>query len=382
MRYLVGFVFVLGLVFLGCGDTAGMCSGTVCPCTEGGILAAVAAGGGPYTFDCDGPTTVVMAEEIVIDTDVILDGEGNLAVEGNYPASVWTVFSVSKGVNAELRGLMVTNGLDVGVANEGRLTIQDCVISRNRSQEWDPDDSGGGVFNAGEMTIINSTISENFAGHGVGGGIHNDLSGLLMLVDSTVSDNGADGDGAGLYGGGIFNHGEMAIINSTVSGNVVYDAVSGLGLGGGIANAGWMSLTNSTVFGNRADSGDAIAMEPRFFPDGYLEIANTLIDGDCDGNGSDLTWVSRGHNIESPGDTCRFDRPTDQVDVTAADLKLGPLANNGGPTMTHALLPGSVAIDRIAEEMCLDANGEPLTTDQRGEPRDSMCDVGAFEVQP
>jgi hypothetical protein len=69
--------------------------------------------------------------------------------------------------------------------------------------------------------------------------------------------------------------------------------------------------------------------------------------------------------------------------VTAAALNLGPLQDNGGPTMTHALLPGSVAIDHVPASMCLDENGDPLTTDQRGFPRDdSMCDVGAFEVQP
>ena len=61
---------------------------------------------------------------------------------------------------------------------------------------------------------------------------------------------------------------------------------------------------------------------------------------------------------------------------------LGPLQDNGGPTMTHALLPGSVAIDQIPAVDCVDAEGEPLTTDQRGFQRDSMCDVGAFEVQP
>jgi hypothetical protein len=137
-----------------------------------------------------------------------------------------------------------------------------------------------------------------------------------------------------------------------------------------------MSLTNSTVFGNRADSGDAIAMEPRFFPDGYLEIANTLIDGDCDRNGSELAWVSSGHNIESLGDTCGFDQLTDRVNVSADDVKLGPLQDNGGPTMTHALGAGSAAIDVIPEAMC------EVDEDQRSFPRDSMCDVGAFEVQP
>jgi hypothetical protein len=90
--------------------------------------------------------------------------------------------------------------------------------------------------------------------------------------------------------------------------------------------------------------------------------------------------VSGGGTIESPGNTCGFVQPTDLVNVSAEDLKLGPLQDNGGPTWTHALGAGSVAIDQIPEEDCT------LTTDQRGEPRPetggTLCDVGAFEVQP
>jgi hypothetical protein len=96
--------------------------------------------------------------------------------------------------------------------------------------------------------------------------------------------------------------------------------------------------------------------------------------------------VSTGGNLESAGHTCGFDQGTDQVDVSPDDLNLGPLADNGGPTMTHALGAGSVAIDQIPEAECVDADGAPLTTDQRGEPRPetggTLCDVGAFEVQP
>jgi hypothetical protein len=96
---------------------------------------------------------------------------------------------------------------------------------------------------------------------------------------------------------------------------------------------------------------------------------------------------SNGYNIESPGNTCGFDtNKGDQFDVTAEALNLGPLQDNGGPTQTHALLPGSVAIGKIPEAECLDADGAPLTTDQRGAPRPetggTLCDVGAFEVQP
>jgi hypothetical protein len=102
-----------------------------------------------------------------------------------------------------------------------------------------------------------------------------------------------------------------------------------------------------------------------------MTLQGTLISGACESGVTSL-----GYNIESPGNTCGFNHETDQVDVTEEDLNLGPLQDNGGPTETHALLPGSVAIDVIPVVMC------EVTEDQRGEPRPggSMCDVGAFEV--
>jgi hypothetical protein len=388
MRYLVGLLCVcaLGVVpFVGCSESAGVCSGTVCPCTEEGILGAIAAGGGAYTFDCEGPTTVVTQAEIVIDNDVILDGEGNLTVDADH---LQRVFSVPKGVNAELHRLTATHGRGDhleggGVANEGTLSIRDCVISHNSAPglRWPPgEEVGGGIRNAGQMTIINSTISENFADHTIGGGIYN--GGEMTIINSTVSDNGAGIDGSGSVGGGIYTGGEMTIINSTVSDNSAHGAVGEL-RGGGISNGGTLTLTHSTVWGNTADSGDAIAV----YASSYTEIANTLIDGDCGSYDTlplpgtpDIT--SNGYNIESPGNTCGFDQATDLVDVP--DLNLGPLRDNSGPTETHALLPGSAAIDWIPETDCLDADGQPLMTDQRGElrPAGDGCDVGAFEVQP
>ncbi len=88
---------------------AGQCalSGSVLPCSEQGIRNAIAAGGGPYTFDCDGTMPVVTEAEIVIDNDVELDGEGNLTVDGNEDHGV---FFVAEGVTAGLRGVTVTGG--------------------------------------------------------------------------------------------------------------------------------------------------------------------------------------------------------------------------------------------------------------------------------
>jgi hypothetical protein len=163
-------------------------------------------------------------------------------------------------------------------------------------------------------------------------------------------------------GGGIWNNGTLTVTNSTVSENTADS-------GGGILTGGTLTVTNSTVSGNTAaDVGGGI-----FNSGGTLTVTNTLIDGDCN-----EAIASSGYNIESPGNTCGFDQGTDQVDVTEGQLNLGPLQDNGGPTMIHALLPGSVAIDVIPADMC------EVTEDQRGEPRPggTMCDVGSFEVQP
>jgi hypothetical protein len=392
MRYVFRFGFALALsLVLGCGGGEGGF-----PCTEQGIRDAITEGGGPHTFDCDGAQTVVTEFEIVIDNDVILDGEGNLTVDGDEDHRM---FWVRKGVVAELRGFLVTGGTSGfqedagGINNNGTLTLINSTVSGN-SADYGDLAYGGGVTNyEGTLTLINSTVSGNSAARG--GGIYN-YGGTLTLTNSTVSGNTATGD---LASGGGISHGggDLTLINSTVSGNTAYS-------GGGIHSGGTPTLINSTVSGNTATSGGGInysgtgtlmlisstvsgnsAAEGGSIRNlrGTVTLTNTLVEDDCQvSEGSSI--VSLGHNIESPGDTCGFDQATDQVNVTAEQLNLGPLQDNGGPTMTYALGAGSVAIDWIPAEDCVDADGQPLTTDQRGEPRPagSGCDVGAFEVQP
>lgn len=142
---------------------------------------------------------------------------------------------------------------------------------------------------------------------------------------------------------------------------------------------GELALASSTFARNDAPTASAIYY-PGTPETGTRSVRSTLIEGDC----ADSTFDSGGYNIESPGDSCGFDQDTDRTG--AAQLDLGPLADNGGSTTTHALLENSIAIDRIPEAECIDRVGEALTADQRGEPRPagagSTCDVGAFEVQP
>jgi len=310
------------------------------PCTEQGIRNAIAAGGDdPYTFECDRPENIILTSAtIVIANDVILDGEGNLTLDGQ---DAHGVFAVPEGVTAELRGFGITGGSSeneaggIDIAQGATMTLTNSTVSGGRANR------GGGIANAGTLTMTNSTVRDNRAEDGYSDGIAN--AGTLTMTNSTVSgnaDTGIPGEGQqALPAGAILNEGAMTMASSTVSGNITLIAP------------------------------------------GSAMLTNSLVDGDCPG---DVDLTSKGYNIESPGDTCGFGQGTDKTGVSADDLKLGELVDNGGPTETHALLPGSVAIDAIPQAECLDADGQPLTTDQRGQPRPggTMCDVGAFEVQP
>ena len=390
-RYLFGFICVLALgvmPMVGCGKTEGAggsggsagtggegggggngvaCVDSDCPCTEAGIRAAIAEGGGPFTFSCDGPQTVVTEAEIVIDnTTVILDGEGNLTVSGaeeRWPLGpeIHRVFGVQFGANVTLDGITVTLGSAAGFGLEGMgggllifdadVTLRNSTVLANRATE-----SGGGIAVIdGTLTLIDSTVMGNFADRDVGGGIAY-AEATVTLSNSTVSRNAGVGIGPVWTGARDGLGGTITLTNSTVSG---HGAAAAIELDGAS-----LTLTNSTASGGgiRGDAGD-----------GTTTMTNSIVSS-LGGCGAHV--VSNGYNIESPGDTCGLDQPTDQVNVSADDVKLGELADNGGPTMTHALLPGSVAIDVIPADMC------EVDEDQRGQPRDTMCDVGAFEAQP
>jgi hypothetical protein len=252
---------------------------------------------------------VVTDAEIRIDNDVILDGEGNLTVDGN---DDHRVFSVTQGATAELRGFTVTRGRSV---------------------------LGGGIsIGWGRLWLTNSTVSGNN-----GFGLSSSWGAPATLTNTTISGN---------------SEGSLEVVCTK---HVFNDC-------------GWFGLTNSTV------SGDTACLSSNGFECGepdvlsFSTLTNTVIDGVC---GETWRAASNGYNIESPGDTCGFDQEGDQANVSEGQLNLGPLQDNGGGTQTHALLPGSVAIDVIPADMC------EVDEDQRGvtRPQGDACDVGAFEVE-
>ena len=237
------------------------------------------------------------------------------------------------------------------------ITITDCIISGNSTTV-----NGGGIGGATTLTVANSTISGNSAGTS-GGGIS---GGDVSIVNSTISGNSAGTSGGGIGGGGL------SIVNSTVSGNSA--GTSGGGLYSFFSS---LRVANSTITGNSAPSGGGI------YNDGQLsvvEISNTILNAGALGENifnSGGTVTSDGYNLSSDDGGGYLTGPGDQINT---EPLLGPLQDNGGPTFTHALLPGSPAIDAGDPNF-----SPPPFTDQRGCPFDRVSngriDIGSFETQ-
>lgn len=242
-----------------------------------------------------------------------------------------------------------------GIYNNGVMTITNSVIDRNSSQS-----AGGGIlqFNINaRVTISNSTLSRNHAER-EGGGIAG--FGTVEVYNSTIHNNTAVNDGGGFY----MLSGYKNIVNSTISNN------STDGNGGGIYVGGDWDILNSTIYSNSATLGGGL------FIDGGVTVDNSIIGmssgGDCYVNSGIINIDS--YNLDTD-DSC--------VAATKVDyLGIAPLANNGGSTSTHKLLPNSPAIDSGDDNPC-------PPNDQRGEVRPydgdddglATCDVGSFELQ-
>ncbi|MBK8027355.1 MAG: hypothetical protein IPK19_39665 [Chloroflexi bacterium] len=227
------------------------------------------------------------------------------------------------------------------------------------------------------MTINTSTFDHNNAlgvsdvpgGGGWGGGVAND--GVLTLSQSTFVGNTAKGNGAGLY-----NTGTLTVSNSTFNNNGSINGSVSFGFGGGLYNSGSATLSSTTMFGNLAsNSGGGIK--------GDVTLANTLVAGNSSVNtGSDDisgAVTSQGYNLVGNSTGATGLGATDLKDAAAIPLTLGPLANNGGPTQTIALITGSTAIN----------GGDPAygglpAYDQRGvgfpRVRGGRIDIGAYEA--
>ncbi|MBW3598844.1 MAG: LEPR-XLL domain-containing protein, partial [Planctomycetes bacterium] len=289
----------------------------------------------------------------------VIDAGGDDAA---IPSLADRVFHVLGGASLDVEGLKITGGV-TGLRRDG----------------------GGIAIDGGALALSASEVSGNSAG-GDGGGIANN-GGEVVIADSTIADNSAEPFGAG---GGLLNRGQATVTGSTFSGN------RAAGSGGGIHNddsAQTLSVASSTFSGNTADRGGGMHLAEsgaivllhntivagNHIPGGFGPASND-IDGMVD---PESAFNLIGHAATSGGLTDGTNGNIVGVDVTT--VLDTALADNGGPTLTHALLSGSAAIDAGDPDFDPAAFDPPLVNDQRGEGFDRVVggriDIGAVELQ-
>jgi hypothetical protein len=242
-----------------------------------------------------------------------------------------------------------------GLINDGTLMVTGSNLYGNIASL-----RGGGVHNRFNLTVQTSNVYSNQAGSGGGGGISSE-SGAVVVERTAVYNNNASANGGGIVHNVTSGSNSFAITNSTISGN------STQGTGGGLRNAGIAStsLNNVTFRNNQAVvvNGQSISVLA-----GTVTAKNSLIATNQAGANCSGALTSQGYNIANDS-TCNLNSTADLANTTPL---LGPLQNNGGNTLTHALLLGSPAIDS--------GSGCPAV-DQRGvaRPFGAACDRGAYE---
>ena len=267
------------------------------------------------------------------------------------------IFHISSDVTANLQFLTIANGNSGdesggGLRNDGSLVLSNSTVRNNATNT-----EGAGLYSAFEkhLEIVNSTFSNNISQQR-GGGLFND--GLANVASSTFSGNQAKSDGGGIYQ----QFGSLDLVNTTVTLNVADSDNDGDGDAGGIAVVGVSNLFSSIIAGNRRASANSdIAV-------GFVNHAENCLVGDGPTAGN----VTNGVDGNIVGNNGIGTLPLTSILNTT-------LANNGGPTQTHALVPLSLARDA--------GNPNFSGTDQRGSPVNNLTfpgrpDIGAFEYQP
>ena len=300
------------------------------------------AGAGADEVQLTGDVTL-MEVLPVVSSDIFFGGN-DFTVARNDTAPDFRIFEVSDAGSLILENTTVTGGKRVdylaaagGFYNRGQLVLVNTTVTGNEGIQ------GGGVTNLGRATLVGSTVSNNDASYGSSGGIFN--GGRLYVYDSTVSGNRT---------GGVHSQNMATLVNSTFVGNT-NDPFFSFEVYADWGSAS-MLITNSTVPSERGLRNAALG-------DYYYQsqVSNSIIFG-CSGFDG---LIDLGNNFDVDG-SCGATPITPGIDIDMT------LADNGGPTLTHALLEGSVAIDAAGD--C------GLEADQRGVSRnDGACDSGSFE---
>jgi hypothetical protein len=360
--------------------------------------------------------------------NVVIRGAGKDVSIINGTGAGDRVFHIVTGVSARLIDLAVKGGFvdyselytslmadGGGIYNAGTLRLRRVNVNGCRAigpnatstpySRVATHSRGGGIFNEGWLLLRDSSVYQNTSrgggssladinksgAIGYGGGIYSDRGAELYIRQSVIRNNyatggystylrGGDARGAGIYA--PWDTLNIEVINSTISGNIVQGGhgsgspgTHGYGQGGGIYGGSVLKVDHSSIVLNTGDSGAGLYnAENLYNPD----IKNSIIAGNV---GIDVLRGadSYGYNIIGSGYLTVVEIDNPGTDLLEVDPMIGALADNGGPTKTYILLPGSPAIDAGT---CLDINGITVTTDQRGisRPSGTGCDIGAFET--
>lgn len=362
-----------------------------------GRIASSVEPGARIGFLTDPNTPIILGSELTIPEgrSIFIDASNLSAPVTISGDNQFRVFNIPATATVAMHSVKITNGK----APDGAIGADN---PDGVGGKGSPGANGGGVFNAGTLSLFSSSVTNNRSGRGGnggagdfgngsganggdGGGIFS--SGTLTLTACTVSGNscgnGGDGglsiSGDGGNGGGIFSSRSLFLSACTLSGNASGSAGAGsfsgsFGAGGGIFSAGSLSLTSCTVSENTTGTGQA--------------------SGDAGGGGIRATTASLQHCLIARNSSLAFnDLSASTITYlggnllgTAANVSgtgttpiidpnplLAPLGDYGGPTQTMPPLPGSPAINA--------APGSPRTTDQRGFPLFGVPDLGAAELQ-
>jgi hypothetical protein len=320
--------------------------------------------------------------ELALTKNVIITGPSANLLTVQRTSGTARIFHLNAGKTATISGLTIAGGnatSGAGILNDhGTLTITHSTISGNGTAST----SGGGILNDGSttaasLTILNSTLSGNTAS--TGGAVSNQGSGggtaTATITNTTISGNTATGVGGGLLNGGTTpTDAVLTLTNSTITNNHADHDNAGAETGGGLSTitSTAVTLRNTIVAGNYTGSGTTTADD---------------ISGTVD--------ATSAFNLIGTGGAGGLTNGTNSNQVGVANPGLGPLANNGGPTFTHALLTGSPALDagdNTGVVIPPFLNTSP-STDQRGTsfPRirdaadantTATVDIGALEADP
>jgi Ca2+-binding RTX toxin-like protein len=352
----------------------------------------LAISGGTDFTDSTADTILLNNGVLTITTSVTISGNGRTRtlIDGNHATRIFTINDgdVDTVQQVTITDVTLQNGSETfsgAICNFEHLTLSDSNLLNHSGQ------SGGAITNQGTLLSTNNTFAQNYASQ-YGGAVWNNTATFVSTNDLFTNNTSAIAGGAifGIYGATI------TAINTTISGNATD------GAGGGIyaVSGSRLYVINSTIVYNEAmNGGGIVTFGAEMWVYNSIVAGNTATDEDAppdlDTTPEVLKHSLIGDNTNTQLNYTGTDTPDDDGNYIGGydadndfyhgpiDPQLGPLTDNGGPTFTHSLLPGSLAINSGDNELAVDQNDNPLTTDQRGSGfariLGGTVDIGAFE---